>query len=208
MAETEILLPMRTRIFAATGVIAISLFLAACGPDDTTATGHPSGNGGASVSASNEGGGGTGADCLQGTWHVDVPDMASQAAAKAGGATGAGSGDITLTFGDQMKITYTKAVMKITKPMSNGITMVMTATFNGSAESTEWSAADGKLAGVMPTNGVTMKLAATIGGKTVPLENMPFQGALNMSEGNLGYTCSGSTATLISPGATWHLTKA
>ena len=60
----------------------------------------------------------------------------------------------------------------------------------------------------MPTNTVTEKLVATVGGKTVPMPPIPFQGALDMTQGNLGYTCSGSTATFTSPAVAWKLTKA
>jgi hypothetical protein len=36
-----------------------------------------------------------------------------------------------------------------------------------------------------------------VGGQTVPMGNVPLQGATNINEGNLGYSCSGNSATLI-----------
>lgn len=106
-----------------------------------------------------------------------------------------------------MTIKYDNAIV-IDSPISNGITMEMKNTFTGEATSTDWTAMDGKLAGTMPANGVTSKIEMTVGGTTVPTTTTPLTGALNMSEGQLGYTCSGSNATFISPAVTWHLTKA
>lgn len=182
---------------------AAALSLAACNtPGTDSAAGGPS--------ASNPAGGAqaSGRDgCLTGTWNVDVNDMAQQTAAKVGnGATGAGTGTITLVFGNQMTIKY-QNVITITSSV-NGLPMVMKNTYSGEATSTDWTAKDGKLAGTMPANGVTSKIDMSIAGREVPSTSTPLGGSLNMSDGTLGYTCSGNKATLISPAVTWHLTKA
>lgn len=146
--------------------------------------------------------------CLIGTWNVDVNDMAQQTAAKVGnGATGNGTGTITLVFSDQMTIKYNN-VIAIDSPIGGGLTMNMKNTFTGDATSTDWTAKDGKLAGTMPANTVTSKIVTTVGGKEVPATTTPLSGSLDMSSGALGYTCSGSKATLITPMVTWNLTKA
>ena len=84
------------------------------------------------------------------------------------GATGTGTGSITLAFGSEMTITYDNTI-KFSTPM-----------------------------------------AASVGGQSIPMGNIPFQGAMDINEGNLGYTCSGSSATLIAPppGISWKLDKA
>lgn len=203
---------MRVKAILLAGAAGAALTLAGCGSTGTpSATGSASGN--PSIAPSSEASGGAsvaGRDgCLIGTWKVDVDDMAKQAAAKVGpGATGKGTGAITLVFGDKMTITYADAVININAPIHESLTMDMKNTFKGEATSTDWVAKDGKLAGTMPTNSVTSTIKMTMGGKDVPQTTTPFQGALDLSEGNLGYTCSGSTATFISPLVTWKLTKA
>jgi hypothetical protein len=203
---------MRSKVILAGVLVAAALALSACGPEDSTAT--PAGGTGTENAANPAGGGGGGGgtsghdSCLMGTWKVDVPDMARQAAAKMASlnATGTGTGDITVVFADQMTITYNNSV-GINAPMSSGLSMDMTFTYTGSATSTEWQARDGKLSGVMPTNGVKVDIVTTIGGQSVPSQ-FPFQGALDLSQGVLDYTCGGNTASFTNPAVTWHLTKA
>lgn len=187
--------------------VAVAASLAACTPD------RPGTPGAAGASAGNPssaapGAPATGRDgCLTGTWKVDVNDLAQQTAAKLGsGATGSGSGTITLDFGDQMTIKYNN-VITINSPLSAGLTMVMKNTFTGDATSTDWRATDGKLAGTMPANTVKSTIVATVGGRAAPPMTTPFSGALDMSAGALGYTCSGNAATFTTPMVTWHLTK-
>ena len=186
-----------------TGALAVAA-LAACGPDSesyTPSTGTGTENAAAAA---------TGRDgCLIGTWKVDVPDMARQAAGlmRQTGAEGTGTGDITLVFGDQMSITYNNAVIAITTPMGSGLSMKITSTYTGTASSTDWQAKEGKLGGTMPTNTVTNTMVASVGGQTVAMPTIPFSGALDMSQGTLSYTCAGSSATLTGP-VTWKLTKA
>jgi hypothetical protein len=199
---------MRPKVILAGVLVAAALVLSACGPDNGAA-GTGTAAGGSGSDAGGGGGGATGHDpCLIGTWKVDVQDMATQAAAKmtTAHATGTGTGDITLVFADQMTITYNN-VLGLSTPLSSGMNMDMKFTYTGSASSTQWQAKDGKLAGVMPTDGVKVDIVTTIGGQSVP-SSFPFQGALDLSQGALGYTCGGNQATLVNPGATWHLTKA
>jgi hypothetical protein len=144
--------------------------------------------------------------CLIGTWRVDVTDMAKQAAAQINsGATGTGSGTVTLVFGDHMAIKY-DTVIDLNGTV-NGQTMVLESTITGDASSTDWVAKDGNLSGTMSTNTVTAKTAGTIDGKDVPVTVKPFEGALDLAPGALGYTCSGNKATFTTPTLTWHLTK-
>ncbi|GHJ44392.1 hypothetical protein Cs7R123_17340 [Catellatospora sp. TT07R-123] len=199
-----------------TGTAAVAvLLLSACGPEDGTgATGATAGaSTGASASvgaaASPAGGGSADRDgCLLGTWKVDVADMAAQAAKMLpqAGVEGKGTGDITLAFADKLTITY-DANIAISVPL-NGMTMKVDSKYTGSAVSSDWTSAGGKIAGTMPTDDVKADMKATIGGKTAPMPSIPFKGAMNLSEGNLAYTCSGSSATMTGPGVTWHMTKA
>jgi len=186
-----------------TGVL-VAAALAACGPDSASSgpgTGTGTNNAGAAASGRDS--------CLMGTWKVDVPDMARQAAGlmRTSGSEGSGTGNITLVFGDQMSITYDNAVIAITTPMGSGLSMKVTSTYTGTASSTDWQAKDGKLAGTMPTNTVTNKMVASVGGQEVAMPTIPFSGSLDMSKGALDYTCAGSSATLVGP-VTWKLTKA
>ncbi len=145
--------------------------------------------------------------CLIGTWKVDVTDMAKQAAAQINsGATGTGSGTVTLVFGDHMAIKY-DTVVDLDGTV-NGQTMVLKSTITGDSSSTDWVAKDGNLSGTMSANSVTAETAGTIGGKDVPVTVKPFDGALDLAPGALGYTCSGNKATFTTPTLTWHLTKA
>jgi hypothetical protein len=145
--------------------------------------------------------------CLIGTWKVDVTDMARQAAAQINsGATGTGSGTTTLIFGDHMAINY-DAVADINGTVS-GQTMILKITFTGDASSTDWAAKDGNLTGTMAASAVSAKTEGTLDGEPVPVTVKPFDGALDLAPGNLGYTCSGNTATLTTPKLTWRLTKA
>jgi hypothetical protein len=144
--------------------------------------------------------------CLIGTWNVDVTDMAKQAAAQINsGANGIGSGTVTLGFGDHMAINY-DTVADIDGTV-NGQTMILRITITGDASSTDWAAKDGNLSGTMAANTVTAKTEGTLGGKAVPVTVKPFDGALDLAPGALGYTCSGSKATLTTPTLTWRLTK-
>src|SRR5512138_772774 len=98
---------MRSKVILAGVLAAAALALSACGPDDSTATPANAANPAAGAGSAN------GHDsCLMGTWKVDVPDMARQAAAKMASlnATGSGSGDITVVFADQMSITYNNVI--------------------------------------------------------------------------------------------------
>jgi hypothetical protein len=195
---------MRPKVILAGVLVAAALALTACGPDQSSET--PSGSGNQTQAG---GGAASGHDpCLAGTWKVDVPDMARQAAAKMASlnATGNGTGDITVVFADQMSITYNNAI-DITAPMSSGLSMNMKFTYTGSAKSTEYQAKAGKLSGVMPINDVKVDILTTIGGQSVP-STFPFQGALDLSQGVLDYTCSGNTASFTNPAVTWHLNKA
>jgi hypothetical protein len=155
-------------------------------------------------------GAGAGADrdaCLIGTWKLDVTDMAKQAAAQINsGANGTGSGTVTLVFGDHMAINY-DAVADINGTVS-GQTMVLKITVTGDASSTDWAAKDGNLSGTMAASAVTAKTEGTLDGKAVPVTVKPFDGALDLAPGTLGYTCSGNKATLTTPKLTWRLAKA
>jgi len=145
--------------------------------------------------------------CLIGTWKVDVTDMARQGAAQINaGATGTGSGTVTLVFGDHMAIKYDTVIDM--NGTVNGQTMVLKSTITGDASSTDWVAKDGDLSGTMSANTVTAKTAGTIDGKDVPVTVKPFDGALDLAPGALGYTCSGNKATFTTPTLTWRLTKA
>jgi hypothetical protein len=119
----------------------VAAALAACGPD--SASPAP----GTGTGTNNAGAAATGRDgCLMGTWKVDVPDMARQAAGlmRTSGSEGSGTGNITLVFGDQMSITYDNAVIAITTPMGSGLSMKVTSTYTGTASSTDWQAKDGQ----------------------------------------------------------------
>src|SRR5688572_15072428 len=116
---------MRVKSVLLIGVAVTALSLAACtsegtSPPSAAGSGAPSGN--PSSAASPTGGSATvsGRDaCLLGGWKVDVDDMAKQAAEKVGrGATGKGSGTITLNFGDKMTINYANATLNIKAPVS------------------------------------------------------------------------------------------
>ncbi|MDI1465894.1 hypothetical protein QEZ54_33465 [Catellatospora sp. KI3] len=202
---------MRTR-WMVTGMAAVAaLAMSACGPDGTGATGaSPAAGASAGTGASPAGGGSGDRDsCLTGTWQVDVDDMAEQAAAMMAQlkAKGDGTGSITLTFGEKMTIKY-DANIAIVVPMSAELTMKVDSKYTGSAVSSDWTSKGGKIAGTMPTNDVKMDMKATIAGKEAPMTQVPFKGALDLSQGALAYTCSGSTATLAGPSVTWHLKKA
>src|SRR5690242_3005106 len=114
---------MRSKVILAGVLAAAALALSACGPDNSTTA-----SAGGTASATNPASGGGSANghdnCLIGTWKVDVPDMARQAAAKmtTANATGTGSGDITVAFADQMTITYNN-VVGISAPLSRGLSM-------------------------------------------------------------------------------------
>ncbi|WP_412543546.1 hypothetical protein R8Z50_14000 [Longispora sp. K20-0274] len=200
---------MRVKALPLAGLAAAALTLVtACTPDDP-ATPSSSGSPAAGATSAAAAPAGAGRDrCLTGTWKVDVADLAQQTAAKVGhGATGAGTGTITLVFGPTMTIKYAD-VIAITSPLSAGLTMTSTNTFTGEATSTDWVAKDGRLGGTMPANTVTSKIVTTINGRESPTTTTPFSGALDMSAGQLGYTCSGNAATFSTPMVTWHLTKA
>jgi hypothetical protein len=145
--------------------------------------------------------------CLIGTWKVDVTDMAKQAAAQVNSAaTGTGSGEVTLVFGDEMSINY-DTVADINGTVGGQI-MVVKITITGDARSTDWAAKDGDLSGTMAANAITAKSEGTLDGKAVPVKVTPFDGALDLAPGALGYTCSGDKAILTTPKLTWRLTKA
>ncbi|MBV1853115.1 hypothetical protein [Catellatospora tritici] len=206
---------MRTRLMLTGLAAAAALMMSACGPEDPGATGASPAAGastatGASPAASPADGGSADRDgCLTGTWQVDVDDMAKQAAAMMAqmDAKGAGTGTITLSFGDKMTIKY-NANIAISVPMGSGLTMKVDSKYTGTATSSDWTSKGGKIAGTMPTDDVKADMKATVGGKTVPMTTIPFKGAMDLRQGALAYTCSGSSATLAAPTVTWHLTKA
>lgn len=199
---------MRIKIFAG-ALAAGALLLGACGTDGTGP--GTAASSGASVSASGDGGLGAGGDrdpCLIGTWQVDVNDLASQLASKLAvpGSSATGRGSITLRFGDTLTITYDNA-LTIAAPMG-GSEMEIEAEFDGAATSADWTAKNGKIDGRLQTNTVTQNMKATVGGNTVPMPSIPFQGLMDFSGGNVGYTCAGSSASINGPGVSWKLTKA
>jgi hypothetical protein len=208
---------MRVKAVLLIGAAITALSLAACSSSGDSGTPNAAGSNPATTAPSAEaspttgGAGGTvtGRDgCLMGSWKVDVDDMAKQTAERVGrGATGKGTGAITLAFGDKMSIKYDNTVIAIKAPVSEGLVMDMKNTFKGEAISSDWVAKDGKLGGTMPSNTVKSTITMSMGGQTVPSTTTPFEGALDLAQGNLGYTCSGSTATFISPIVTWKLTK-
>ncbi|NUO60626.1 MAG: hypothetical protein HOV71_12560 [Hamadaea sp.] len=193
------------------GLLAASLFaLAGCGSDTPTASGTPSSSAAAGVAASPTTGGGaaTGADCLKGTWNVDVTKLAQAAAALIGnGSTGSGTGAITLTFADQMTIKFTQAAINI-KTTQMGQEVTMKQTFDGSSTSTSWSGENGKLSGTTPGGTVTTKSVMVMNGVETPLTTKAFDGNLDLSKNSLAYTCSGDTATLDSGYVKWELHRA
>jgi hypothetical protein len=198
------LVAMRTKVILAGAAVASAVFLAACGTSST-----PDGGSGATSPANGAGGGNPDRDeCLIGTWNVDVEDMADKGAGLMPGATGEGSGSITIVFGNEMTITYDSTI-RFKVPIG-GNDMVVDAVYTGSGTSTDWKTTGGVLKGTMPVNTVEVTMTASVGGQTVPMGNIPFQGAMSIDEGNLGYTCSGNSATLIAPppGITWKLDKA
>jgi len=197
---------MRLKVITIGLMAAGAMFVSACSANPAA----PSTPGGSGTQPAVGGGGGS-ADrdgCLIGTWKVDVDDMAKQAAAMLPmpGTSGKGTGNITLAFADTMSISY-DANIAITTPIGDN-DMTIDSTYTGTAVSDDWSATGGALKGTMPTNNVKADLKASVGGQTVPMTSIPFQGALDLDEGNLSYTCSGSLASLKGPGVTWKLTKA
>jgi hypothetical protein len=88
--------------------------------------------------------------------------------------------------------------------------MVVNAVYTGSATSADWKTTGGVLKGTMPIDDIKATMTASVGGQSMPIGNVPFQGAMDINEGVLGYTCSGNSATLIAPppGVTWKLTRA
>lgn len=197
------------------GLLAASLFaLAGCGTDTPAASGSPSATvaagASAGVSASPTSGGGTatGAECLKGSWKVDVDKLAGSAAALVGnGATGSGTGAITLTFADQMTIKFANAAV-IIKTTQAGQTITIKQTFNGSSTSTSWSGENGRLAGTSPGGTVTTKAVMVMNGVEQPLPTTAFDGNLDISKNSLAYTCSGDTAVLDSGFVKWELHRA
>jgi hypothetical protein len=190
------------RVKAILLALAAAAALSACGtetpvatPGTTGATGGPAGNAGGDRDG-----------CLIGTWNVDVNDVGQQAAAKIGsGAVGSGTGTLKVTFGDEMRISYGNTIVMDMKFSDQ--TMNMKSTFTGDATSSDWKAKDGKITGTMASNNVTNSAVASVGGVTVPTgTSVPFS-SLNLSE-TVGYTCSGSNATISGPGITWKLSKA
>lgn len=171
---------MRVKALPLAGLVAALALVAACTPDDPAATSSPGAAASAGATSSAQPAGGApaaGRDrCLTGTWKVDVADLAQQTAAKVGhGATGTGTGSITLVFGPAMTITYAN-VIAINTTLSAGLSMTNTNTFTGAATSTDWVARDGKLGGTMPTNTVTSKIVTTINGRESPTTTTPFSG--------------------------------
>jgi hypothetical protein len=196
---------MKTKVILVGVLAAVTLSLSACTAGTPSGTSTEPG----STASSGTGGDPNRDDCLIGTWKVDVDDMAKKGAALTGmpGASGAGTGDITLVFGDTMKITYANTI-EITSTLT-GAPLTIKATYSGSATSTDWQARDGVLKGTMPTNDIKVEQVATMGGTVVPLPSTQFSGALNLDEGNLNYQCSGNSMTFTrNPGISWKLTKA
>jgi hypothetical protein len=187
--------------------------VSACGPETSStgsgASGGASAQASTAASAATGGGSAAGRDaCLLGTWQLDVDDMAHQIAAKLpNNATGRSSGTVTLTFGDTMKITYANSVI-ITTPMSTGLTMTITDKFDGSAESADWKAESGKISGTMPTDNVKTTITMKVGNREQAAPPQQLGGALDLSQGVLDYTCSGSSATMSNSAVSWKLTKA
>lgn len=194
---------------AVAAVLAVGA-LTACGPDESpnVAASGPQADATGSPRAA---GGGDAADrdpCLIGTWNVDVDDMAKQVAARVGnGATGSGTGTLTLTFGDTMKIAYANTV-NVDTTIGSGLKMTISDAFSGDASSSDWKAQNGKISGTMPASTVTTKITAKVGGKEQAVPPIPLNGTLDLAQGTIGYTCSGNSATLSASSVTWKLSKA
>ncbi len=201
---------MKLRHLAVAALALCALALAACGPDDGAANG--SGASGSATATATVGGGGQAASgrdgCLLGTWAVDLQDLANSTAAKLpGGGTGTSSGSITVVFGDAMTLTY-DATLTVVAPASSGLSVGAQNIYAGTATSTDYQAKDGKLAGTMQTNTVTMKLSVIVGNQTKAASTAPLSGALDLAQSATTYTCAGSNLTLNTSGVVWHLTKA
>jgi hypothetical protein len=183
-----------------------ALFLTACAPTGAPAGSDPSGTTAAGTTAPGGGAGDRDA-CLIGTWAVDVNDMSRQIAAmlQTARGTGAAEGTVTMVFGDTMTVKYDNTVI-ITVP-NDPVSIVFRQTFTGDATSTDWSAKDGKLTGVLPADTVKTKIEMTIGGQQVPPTMTDLGGALDLSANGLGYTCAADSATLIAPTVTWKMTR-
>jgi hypothetical protein len=175
---------MRIKTLVVCALGAGALFVGGCGPD-TSDSGTTTG-GGASAGAGANAGNGDRDACLIGTWNVDVNDMAAQAASITSqpGARGSATGTIVLTFGDKMTITYT--TMAITTPIS-GAEMISTP-LSREPRATTGSPRTASSRGIKHGHS---EHAARVGGQTIPMTAMPFQGA-STSQGNLDYTCSGT----------------
>jgi len=198
------------------GLLAASLIvLGGCKSATPTASGSP---GPAATTASAAattgstggatGSGATGADCLKGSWAVDVDKLAKSAAALTGnGSTGSGTGAITLTFADQMSLTFKNAVVSI-KTTRSGQTITLKETFDGTSTSTSWSAENGRISGTTPSGTVNTKTVMVVGGVESPVTTKAFDGNLDLSKNSLTYTCSGDTATLDSGYVKWELHRA
>ncbi|WP_212841908.1 hypothetical protein [Catellatospora sp. IY07-71] len=179
-------------------VLATTLATAACTGETPSATSPaPSGTTGATIAAVDPPAAGDRDACLAGKWSADVDAMAENVS-KMGGmtnATGSGTGNLTLEFGDQMTITYDDVVFSLTMEIS-GSKAVGKNTVNGSATSTEYHAKDGKITGVMPGGKISTKTVVVLNGVETPTTTGGYDGNLDLSKGTLAYTCSGDTATL------------
>jgi hypothetical protein len=195
---------MKPRLALVGVAVVAAAALAACGPDTSGST---SGPGSSATSAAPAAAAGRDA-CLTGTWHVDVQDLATQTATKAGkGGRGTGSGTITVTFGDAMTIDYAY-VLTITTPSSQGMAIGVKDDFRGAASSTDYQASGGHLTGTMATNTVSLTTSIIVNGHAQGGSAQALNGVLDLSKGVTSYTCSGSSMTMANGVSTWHLSKA
>lgn len=188
--------------------VALALATAACSGDSppaggSAATATPTGGAPAAVADGRDA-------CLKGTWNVDMDELAKAVAAMPGpaGKKGTATGKVTLTFGETMKMDYTNAAVTVETPGSTAVPITIRSTFNGTAESKDYKAADGKISGTMTTNTVQSKMAMVNNGTEVDLPSGGVKFDLDPSSVPINYTCTGSKLTLNNGFLTWHLNKA
>jgi hypothetical protein len=193
---------MRLRGPVLAALLLAALPLAACDQSPNTPAGSPSAGGGGASAAGRDA-------CLSGSWKVDLQDLATQAAAKLpnGGGHGSSDGSITVTFGDTMAIVY-GTNLTLVSDASNGLSIGVRNSYEGTATSNDYQAHDGHITGTMATNTVALKTAVIVGSQTQDASTGPLAGTLDLAQGVTSYTCGASTLTLDNDTVSWHLTKA
>jgi hypothetical protein len=151
----------------------------------------------------------TTADCLLGTWSLDVADLAEQLGTRMSDlgltvrATQA-AGEVTLDVTEGSMVYTSAATFALTTAVGDGPEMVVTQAQDGVSQG-DWTADDSTLRFSSWENGLTFTTTVTIGGETtdMPLD-LP---AESFGGGAAQVSCGGSEMTTVPEGglftSTW-----